>query len=191
MTAKQFFKTFRWGTIVPNALTLLGAILSVCVPFGDAPAIEITIGVMFALAGIVLCVAYLLERMSNIILLLAGAAQLAVAIWLFFSAPISLYLFSVALGVVVILRAAAEIYVAATEKGNLRLRIARIVIAAIFIALMIVTFVNPFTRYSDTCKFTGALFFVGMFFAALRDVLKEGLFEEEEELKFRPVKKEK
>lgn len=192
MKVKNFFKTFRWGTICPNVISLLGAVLAVCVPFGDAFAIEIALAVLFALTGAVCCIAFLFDRCTDILFLLAGTAQLAVAIWLFFSAPVALNLFSIALGVIVILYAASEIYKAAIAKESfLRRRIVCIVTAAIFAALMIVTFVNPFKAYSDTCKYTAAIFLVGVFFVGIKDLFTNGWKEKEETERARPSHKGK
>ena len=192
MKAKTFFKTFRWGTICPNVISLLAAVLAVCVPFGNAYDLEIALGVLFALTGVLSCAAFLLDRYLNIIFLLAGAAQLAVAIWLFCSADVALNLLSIALGVVVILYAASEIFEAATAKETvLRRRIVCIVTAAIFIALMIVTFVNPFKGFSDTCKYTASIFLVGIFFVTLRDIVTNRFFEPEKEERPRPSQRSK
>ncbi len=191
MTAKEFFKRFRWGVYVPAVLYfVIGVVTAAIYPTTGGKTwsvYEFTVAALALIAGAI-AVAYYFLGHDDVLALLAGVGAIAVAIYLFVPPLAKRSVVPIALGISLILHAAAMFY------GGLRVRkeklaefVARIVFGTAFAVLGVLSCVGLFGA-ADNWLFAGVCYLVCagfMFLFALAD----GLFEEEEVLKFRPVKK--
>ena len=192
MTAKEFFKRFRWGAFVPAALYfVIGVMTAAIYPATTGgttwPAYEFTVAALALLAG-ACAVAYYFLGQDDILALLSGVGAISVAIYLFVPPLAKRSVVPIALGISLILHAAAMFY------GGLRVRkeklaecVARIVFGTAFAVLGVLSCVGLFGA-ADNWLFAGVCYLACAAFMFLF-ALFGGLFEEEEILKFRPVKK--
>ncbi len=186
METKEFFRRFHWGTVVPAVLTFAAGIAVAAAPAGSNLARSVTVGIFFALSGILCALDFFLDREENPVRLLSGTAQAAAALWMFVMISAPLYIFCIAMAVIIALRAGSDIFGAIKNDGGPR-RIVRIVLSALFIAACIVIPCKPF-EIGGLLIYTGVLMAAEAVYSFVVACL-EGLFEEEETLHFRTVKK--
>ncbi len=198
MTAKEWLKRFRWGVFVPAVLYfIIGVMTAAMYPrttFGTTwPAYEFTVAALALVAGACSVIFYFLGGENDVLALLSGVGSVSVAVYLFVPTLAKRSVVPIALGISLILHAAAMLY------GGIRMRrekraefAARVVLGAAFAVLGVLSCV--FTRVASLSArgewvFAGVSYLVCavcMFVFAWRG----GLLEEEEKLKFRPVKQQ-
>lgn len=174
----KFIKQFRWASFCPSVLFFLTAIFVLAMPTKYA-ALEISSGVLLTLSGVLVFLGFLFGNLENVVELLAGVAELAIGIWLFFpgEAPRT---FMLSLGIVIVLRAGAVVYEAILSRKEDKLWICYLVVAAVFVALGIVSMANPFDLSLTLMNFTGGTALAsGIVGIAL--LLRRGLVIREEE----------
>ncbi len=187
MNGKEFFKRFQWGTVFPVLLTLAAGIAVLAAPVGSYLARSVTVGVFFSLAGIVCLAAFFLETEENPLRLIAGVAALSAALWLFITVTTPVYVFCIAMAVVTALRAGGDAFDAIRHDGGWR-RIVRCIVDALLLGLCIVVPCDPFGKAAALLRYTGAVMIAETVWGGIVACLL-GLFEEEEVLHFRTVKK--
>lgn len=155
MKIKEIFVKFRLGKLIPALLTLAAGIAVMSAPAGEYLARSVSVGVLFALSGLVGAIAFFLDAEENPVALLACVSQVSAALWMFVIVETPLYIFCVALALIAALRAGSGIYEGIKHDGGIR-RIVRFVFAGIFIALCIVIPCNPFET-DPLLLYTGAV----------------------------------
>lgn len=194
MTAKEFFKRFVWGTFFPAAIFslmgLLTAAMNSAVRASAAAgyAFEFIAASLSLLMGICAAVYYLLGNTRNVGHMLFGVGCVSVAVYLFVPTFMRQSVIPIAFGVLIILYAAGEAFTAveARKKGKITLAV-RIALSVLFAACGVVACVRPFSAMSSNWIFTGAVM-IAQSVCGMAFLVKGGLFREEEQLKFRPVK---
>ena len=198
MTVKEWLKRFRWGAFVPAALYfVIGVMTAAMYPNTTVgtkwPAYEFTVAALALIAGACTVVGYFLGGEDDALMLLSGVGSVSVAIYLFVPSLAKRGVVPIALGISLILHAAAMFY------GGIRMRkdkraefIARVVLGAAFAVLGVLSCV--FTSVPSLSA-RGEWVFAGVCYLACAVCLlafawRGGLLEEEETLKFRPVKKQ-
>ena len=194
MTAKEWFKRFRWGAFVPAALYFIIGVMTAAMYPGTTTegagwhAYEFTVASLALVAGAV-TVAYYFLGQDDVLALLSGVGAVSVAIYLFVPTLARRNVVPIALGISLILHAAAMFY------GGLMVRkekkaefIARVVLGCAFAVLGVLSCVRLLDAQGDWV-FAGVSYLAcavcSLVFAGLG-----GLLEEAETLKFRPVKKQ-
>lgn len=194
MTAKEFFKRFRWGEVFPAALYfVIGVLTAAMYPSVSADgaamyAYEFLTASLALLAGAAVTVYYFLGRNESVFYLLSGVGGLAVAVYLFVPTLVKRSVVPIALGIAAVLNGAAECYEGIRARKTGKWAIVRIVLGAVFASLGVVSCVRPCALLSDDWILTGVVF-LAQAAAMFAFCFVDGLFEEEEGLKFRPVKK--
>ncbi len=196
MTSKEFFKRFKWGVVLPAALYFIIGVLtasmypSVIAGKPAAYAYEFVTAILALAAGAAVIAYYFLGRDESIFHLLSGVGALAVAVYLFVPTLVKWSVVPIALGVSAVLHAASECYEGIrTLKKSRTVGGVRIALGVAFVALGVLSCV----RLMDTTR--ADWLFTGLVYLAEAVVLiafawAGGLFDEEETLKFRPVKGE-
>lgn len=186
---KKFLKTFKWGVFFPALLLFVCGIVLLSVPVTKSFVMGITVGVLFTLSGVLAVLYFFLGREENVGALLAGVCQLSVALWLFISSPVPMNVFGIAIGVILLLRATAIVLEAVKRRKEWGWKwIVHLVVAAAILACGVVAIVNPFDTRAALIAVCGACVLVEGALSGVHVALS-GFFEEEEELKFKPVKK--
>ncbi len=194
MTAKEWLKRFRWGVFVPAVLYfIVGVMTAAMYPSTSGgttwTAYEFTAAALLLIAGACALAYYFLGRQDDVFMLLSGVGAVSVAIYLFVPPLAKRYVVPIALGISLILHAAAMFY------GGLQMRkekkaefIARVVLGSAFAVLGVLSCVRLLSAQGDWI-FAGVSYLAyavcSLVFAWLG-----GLLDEAEELKFRPVKKQ-
>lgn len=197
MTVKEWLKRFRWGVFVPAALYfVIGVMTAAMYPrttFGTAwPAYEFTVASLALIAGACTVADYFLGR-DDTLMLLSGVGSVSVAIYLFVPSLAQRGVVPIALGISLVLHAAAMFY------GGLRMRkeeraefIARVVLASAFAVLGVLscvfTGVNVLSARGDWVL--AGVSYLAYAICSFVFAWRGGLLEKEETLKFRPVKKQ-
>ena len=161
---KTFFSKFKWGTLFP-AILLIAVGVVLVIPELSSRATGIVAGVLLAVGGLLCLISFFCNLTKNPALLLAGIVQLAIALWIFISQSSMLRVLTIALGVMLLLRAAAAVIDGVSKRKKGWFWIFEIAMAAIFTALAIVILAQPFSALSTLVTFTGAV------------VIAEGAFE--------------
>lgn len=193
MTARTFFKRFKWGTLVPSFLLAAAAIVVLAASYdGFRKACGIPLGVIFLVAGVLAAASFLCGLDDNVGWMLCGVAMVAVSIWLFAVRPVSVGVFAIATAIIAGFRAVAEGFGAyfLKREGSRVFWIVRIVLGALYLALAVTAAVDPFDTDPALKTFAGVTLLLCAVFT-FASSLVGGPFEKEEELRFRPVKKGK
>ncbi len=187
MKAKEFFKRFRWSVVFPTVLAFAAAIAVMAFPEKSYLARSVTVGVFFVLAGSVSVAAFFLDADSNPVRLLAGVCRLSAALWMFITVNTPLYIFCIAMAAIIMLSAGADIFDAFRHDGGKR-RYIRLVCSVLLVAAAVVSCCDPFATQGALLLYTGAVMLAETLFSFTVACIV-GLFEEEEVLVFRTVKK--
>ena len=190
MEKSEFFKRFRRWNFCPALLYAAAGIAVICTEGAGIFPVAVACGVLFALAGIVNAVAFFFSYSENVASLLLGVCGIAVAVWLFVIRYVPLRVFGIALAVLVALFALSEVFGALEcrkEGANRGIWIARIVLAAVFFGLGVVSAVSPFGSLLTLMTYSGAVLLAESLCSSLFTLLC-GAFVPEEKLRFRPVK---
>lgn len=190
MDFKTFVKRFRWWSVLPAALFFAVSIVLLALPAEDKLALPVAVGILLTLSGIVSAIAFFLGYHENPTRLLAGIVSLSAAIWLFITMNVSAYALGIAIAIIIALRAAGEILDAVLVRKESRWWIVRIVLAACFVGAAIVLPIDPFSTIGALLQYAGAVL---LCLSVIETVITwcTGFLEKEEELVFRPVKKNK
>lgn len=158
MTFKDMIRRFKWGAILPAVLSVVMGILLIAVPEGAAVALIIASGVLLLVAGLVNFVFYLSGIAAGARELIAGVAEIAVALWCFIAPHSALRVLILAFGVLLLLRALAGVgdAIVVRRQGD-RLWIAMLIAAIVLAALAVVVLVNPFGSFRVLCVVTGVV----------------------------------
>ena len=163
MEFRSFFKRFKWGALLPAVIAVIVAILLFSIPTASARTLGIAVGVFLILAGAVRVTAFLLDMTSNPADLLSGVAEISAALWLFITSTTNLAVLALALGIVILLRAAAILLDAFLPRKKGHVPVFSCAVAAILVALAIVAIVDPFTGMRTLMIVTGvAVLFMGL-----------------------------
>lgn len=192
MQAKEFFKRFVWGAFFSSVIYGLLGVFTAAYSSGSASGVYyefITAGVLLVMGG-GMAAYYLLGHTENVGFLLSAVGAIAVAVYMFVPTFFSWKVVPIALGILAILRAASEVFEAIGARKRRRAYIVRLVFAAAFAACGVVSCVRPFASVPSNWVFTGVVI-IAQAVCELIFLALGGLFREEEQLKFRPVKREK
>lgn len=193
MTAKTFFKQFKWEAFVPAALgVVLGVLTSAMYPAivrsaAAEYAYEYVAFLLLALSSAAVIAAYFLSRNTSALFLVSGMGTAACAVYLCAPPLVKWSVVPIALGISVILNAASEFYEGLRARKEGGKAIARAVLAVLFAAAGVVCCLRLCPDMKDDWIVTGVLYLAQALCALVFTALG-GLFEKEETLKFRPVK---
>lgn len=191
MKAKEFFKRFVWGTFFPTVVFLAVGIYTAAFSSATSGGVyyEFITASLLLLTGACMLAYYLLGNTGNIAFLLSAVGTISVCVYLYVPSFLRWSVIPIAFGVLILLRAATEALEAFGErKSGGKVYLVRIVLAAAFAACGIVSCVRPFATTTANWIFTGVVMIAEAVVGGIF-LVRGGLFREEEQLKFRPVKK--
>ncbi len=158
MKLKDFVRKFRWGAMLPAILSVAMGILLIAVPEGAAVALVVSSGVLLLIAGIVSVIVFLAGHSAGARELVAGVAEITIALWCFIAPHSALRVLMLAFGILLLVRAFAGAgdAVVAKRQGD-KLWGGMLAAAIAFAALAVVVLVNPFGSLRVLSVVTGVI----------------------------------
>lgn len=193
MEAKEFFKRFVWGEFFPAlAFGLVGIFTAAFSSSRSGGAYyEFITASVLLLTGAAMLLYYIFGNTDNVCFLLSGVATVSVSLYMFVPTFFAWWVIPIALGVLLILHGGTGLYTAIGRRRELnKTEIARLVFSVLVAACGAVSCARVFATTSADWVFTGVSL-IAMALCELVFLCLGGLFREEEQLKFRPVRKPK
>lgn len=189
---KETRKTFRWGTVVPMALTAVACILMFAHSAMPRTALAASVGAFLLASGLVCAVAFFVGQPIHAARMLAGITQVSVGLWaLITCTDFSRSVLALGLGVFLMFAAVSEIFEAVASRAQRATAAVRSVLAAGYVVtgilLIVNNFVSVFPSAGAAVVTAGAVML--LFCAEELYFLIRGGFFREETLVYRPVKR--
>ena len=189
---KRTKRTFRWGTIIPMALTAFSCIFLFIQPVMPLMAFAATAGALLLVSGLVCAVAFFFGQPIHVVRMLSGVVLVSVGMWALISCTnFSRSVFALGLGIYLFMFAVAEVFGAVEIRSSRAAAVVRFVLAAGYAAtgvlLVVNNFVSVFPAVNAALTTAGAI----ILFTCLEELflLKKSGFFAEETLVYRPVRK--
>lgn len=184
-------RTFRWGSVVPLALTAIACVVLFAHNAMPRPAFAATEGALLLAAGLVCAVAFFVGQPVHVTRMLAGVVLVSVGLWALITCTnFSRSVLGLGLGVYLVFVAVSDVF-AGISARRFRARAAvHFVLAAGYAATGVLLFVHHFSHVFPS--YTAALITAGavmLVYAAeeLFFLLRDGFYSEET-LIYRPVR---
>ena len=189
---KETRKTFRWGTVIPMALTAVACVLMFAHSAMPRTAFAASAGAFLLASGLVCAVAFFCGQPVHVARMLAGIVQVSVGLWaLITCTDFSRSVLALGLGAFLIFAAVSEVFAAVSFRAHRATAAVRLFLAAGYavtgILLIVNNFVSVFPSVDAAVVTAGALML--LFCAEELYFLIRGGFYYEETLVYRPIKK--